>query len=668
MSDPFADLLSSLKGGNDLKKCTQAKKPDSSLALNDLLLAPKKAQTTGQSTSNISLNALSNQQLSTFSQNIHDDMADLFGCSTTSNVAPIIPSSQPPSKDDLDAVMDLFNNSSTSNSYSTIEQSVSQENKPFEYVVDEVKDMEIAKLMSLDLSIDEANIHYERGELYDTLIKKFRRSQQRQVPYRTSSISPQQRSDDSRSPSNPNSFSMGGILNMGKQLVDQWTVYHNEDNRLFRNTDFHSQRGRNTSNASNSNRGQTSESLPDPFEEVVSSISTRNKETIRSLTSVNKSSNSRVSVEKQHNILLPDFLDNFESTVKISDTQPIMVSSVVKPQEKNIIPALAIPSPVDNSLLDFDAPSTLTTASNTNQLQIVSISDIELSGYKEFRNRGTEFFKNGDYVSSLGEYEKALNNLPVGHSLRIIAYSNILASLLKIGEYKRSIEVSKAALDIFPADPKQLTAIIQNSEPSRSFIEIWPKIIQRRAEAFEHIENYQEAFNNYRLLIENNIFDEKILASKRRCQKVLNPAPNNIAKNLTPTTSAKPKAETKPSEHLLKVQENNRKEEEIEAQKLELHDKVESKINEWVANKNDDIRYLLSNLALVLTWTNWKPIPVTDLVMPKRVKIAYMKAVARTHPDKILNSLDLESKMIAENIFSILSKAWEKFKTENKLN
>ena len=101
--------------------------------------------------------------------------------------------------------------------------------------------------------------------------------------------------------------------------------------------------------------------------------------------------------------------------------------------------------------------------------------------------------------------------------------------------------------------------------------------------------------------------------------------------------------------------------------KEKLYDQVNLKIDQWKSDKPTDIRHLLSNLQQVVTWTSWTPVPSTDLVMPKKVKLTYLKAASRTHPDKVPHSLDLENKMIAENVFSTLSKAWELLKEENNI-
>ena len=118
-----------------------------------------------------------------------------------------------------------------------------------------------------------------------------------------------------------------------------------------------------------------------------------------------------------------------------------------------------------------------------------------------------------------------------------------------------------------------------------------------------------------------------------------------------------------------KIQRINREAEQLENKKFLLRDKVDEQIKSWSQGKENDLRQLLADLPKVLTWSNdWKPVTTSDLVMPKKVKITYLKAIAKTHPDKLNDSLDVEHKMLAEDIFSILSKAWEAFKEENNIS
>lgn len=58
---------------------------------------------------------------------------------------------------------------------------------------------------------------------------------------------------------------------------------------------------------------------------------------------------------------------------------------------------------------------------------------------------------------------------------------------------------------------------------------------------------------------------------------------------------------------------------------------------------------------------------MNELIMANRVKIVYMKAIAKVHPDKIPQNATTEQKMISAAVFATLNEAWDKFKKENGL-
>lgn len=78
------------------------------------------------------------------------------------------------------------------------------------------------------------------------------------------------------------------------------------------------------------------------------------------------------------------------------------------------------------------------------------------------------------------------------------------------------------------------------------------------------------------------------------------------------------------------------------------------------------MRALLSSLDAVL-WPalEWKSINLSELLTPAQVKVKYMKAVGKVHPDKLNQATALEHKLIANGVFSTLNKAWDSFKTQN---
>jgi hypothetical protein len=76
--------------------------------------------------------------------------------------------------------------------------------------------------------------------------------------------------------------------------------------------------------------------------------------------------------------------------------------------------------------------------------------------------------------------------------------------------------------------------------------------------------------------------------------------------------------------------------EKADDEKFALTDLVDAKLAAWKGTKSDNLRALLGSLEKVL-WAEagWNKVGMQDLVMPNRVKIVYMKAIAKVHPDKV---------------------------------
>lgn len=90
------------------------------------------------------------------------------------------------------------------------------------------------------------------------------------------------------------------------------------------------------------------------------------------------------------------------------------------------------------------------------------------------------------------------------------------------------------------------------------------------------------------------------------------------------------------------------------------------KINLWCKGKEDNIRALISSLDMVLWPTlGLKPVNLSQLISASKVKIAYMRAVAKLHPDKVAVDASVVQKMIASAVFMVLNKAFEDFKSKN---
>ncbi|KAK9468515.1 hypothetical protein V1512DRAFT_259682 [Lipomyces arxii] len=304
---------------------------------------------------------------------------------------------------------------------------------------------------------------------------------------------------------------------------------------------------------------------------------------------------------------------------------------------------------------------------------VVKIMSIVMDEISMSRSQGTDAFKRGDFTTANEEYTKALNQTPSPHLLRVVLLSNRAACLLKLGNPKSALADADEGLSII--GPTK--GIGENYEPGKALVEIWVKLFQRRSEALEQLERFKDARDSWDVLVQSGKGGNVALEGKRRCDNVLDPKPKSVPSSVRSTprpasrpvsrpTSTRPQAQNGESAALKRLEEINAAAEAEDAQKFALHDAVEQKLGVWKMGKEDNLRALLASLDTVL-WAEagWTSVHMADLVMPKKVKINYMKAVAKTHPDKVAQSATVEQKMIAQGIFVSLNHAWDEFKKSN---
>lgn len=337
------------------------------------------------------------------------------------------------------------------------------------------------------------------------------------------------------------------------------------------------------------------------------------------------------------------------------------VESASKPIPKTV------PEVQTGSLLDISSSNQPT----SNTFSIEPLSSAQQLTFKSSREIAQEKYKSGDYTSSLEHYLDASNVIPSDHPFQIIINSNLALVYSKLGNPKKQLAVSEKGLKLinenFNDSPvsKLSTVIIEDNKNVKSF---WIKLMLKKAESLEFLEKWNDAKSAYELLISSGENSKPVMDGKNRCVKAINPKPvqktsNNIPKK-SPTVNTN--ITRKNNEAVKKVYESNLKQKKDEEEKFLLHDKIEDKLNNWRAGKKDNIRALICSLDTIL-WPqlNWKPIKLTDLVLDKKVKICYMKAVSKTHPDKISKDETVENKMIANGVFITLNEAWERFKLDS---
>ncbi|KAK6333673.1 hypothetical protein TWF730_003857 [Orbilia blumenaviensis] len=305
--------------------------------------------------------------------------------------------------------------------------------------------------------------------------------------------------------------------------------------------------------------------------------------------------------------------------------------------------------------------------------QIPSISQIALTNSTNSRTAGTEAFKRGDYPSALTHYSSSLSPVPSSHPLYYLILTNRAIVHIKLGDSKAALEDCDAAIAGIGGSKGVGESFDIGDGTTKDLKEIWGKAITRKAEALEHLERWSDAAGVWGLALENGVGGASASSGKARCEKAL--APKAPPKPRA-TPGKKPPPRPQPSKPVAaqvtqavkRLKDANEAAERADAEKLALHDSVEARLLAWKGGKETNLRALIASLDTVL-WdgSGWKKVGMHELVMPNKVKIAYMKGIAKVHPDKIAQDATVEQTMLAAAVFSTLNEAWDEFKKQNNL-
>jgi len=277
------------------------------------------------------------------------------------------------------------------------------------------------------------------------------------------------------------------------------------------------------------------------------------------------------------------------------------------------------------------------------QRHIPSVSAIALQSSAQHRMEGTAHFKRGDYAAAHASYTSSLTSIPQTHPLAILLLCNRSLTALKTGEPRQAIGDADAAISLIgPGKGEgEHVELGGRDNEKRDMRELYGKALTRKAEALEQMEKWSEAATVWQLCVESGHGGPLAIAGRQRCQKALEPKPaSRKPKAAPPRPRPTPTASgNKSSEAVEKLRAANKAAENEGKEKLELIDKVDARIAAWRDGKRDNLRALLSSMENVL-WegSEWKKVGLHELVMTNKVKIIYMKAIAKTHPDKVGHS------------------------------
>ncbi|KAJ7246347.1 hypothetical protein C8J57DRAFT_1140499 [Mycena rebaudengoi] len=277
----------------------------------------------------------------------------------------------------------------------------------------------------------------------------------------------------------------------------------------------------------------------------------------------------------------------------------------------------------------------------------------------------------GQYGSALSAYTLAVDALPAGHVLLVPLLNMRALARLKEGDF-RGVEEDVGGIESICTvggrsfGTERVVAEGVQVDMGEAVVDAW----KRRAEALEGREKWDEAGKDWERVAgaawaKKADRDEGVRGAGR-CRKMA--APPAAAAPAKPVSKPKPKAPplrpAPPSEALTSLRQANDALEAEDNAKHQLKDTVDGKLMAWKGGKETNIRALLASLDTVL-WPELQlqPAGMKDLVTPGQVKIKYVKAIAKLHPDKLnANNSTLEQRMIANGVFGALNEAWNAFK------
>lgn len=277
--------------------------------------------------------------------------------------------------------------------------------------------------------------------------------------------------------------------------------------------------------------------------------------------------------------------------------------------------------------------------------QIPSLSPTALANSNQHRLAGTAHFKRGDYASAHQSYSSSLSVLPSSHPITVILLSNRALTSLKTGDPKSAVADSDNALQLIGAsrgDGETIDLGHGEGNGSKDMKEFYGKALMRKAEALEQMERWKDAGDVWKMCVEHGVGGAQAVQGRGRCEKALAPKPARVA---TPQARPKPRpsalSDLDPgaggdSAAVKRLREANAKADKADDEKFALSDQVESRIGLWRDGKRDNLRALIGSLDNVM-WegSGWKKVGLHELVQNNKVKIHYMKAIGKTHPDKV---------------------------------
>ncbi|KXN83131.1 UBA domain-containing protein 7 [Leucoagaricus sp. SymC.cos] len=302
-------------------------------------------------------------------------------------------------------------------------------------------------------------------------------------------------------------------------------------------------------------------------------------------------------------------------------------------------------------------------------------------------------FKLGQFGNAEAQYTRAIDSLRSSASgdnnnlYFVLLLNNRANARMKTGDINGAVKDCEAVIELITTNQLSTSSNDFDSfgnssstkeEETVDLSEGLIKAIKRRAEAYEGMEKWNKAKKDWEWLRSVGWVRESVRGEAGRgvgrCVRMVGGSGEATATKSRPKPSTRPTPSTstttdaKPSEALQALRTSTAQAEAEDQAKHELKDSIDAKLSAWKSGKETNIRALLASLDTIL----WEElvnsgsavkVGMHELVTPAQVKVKYMKAVAKVHPDKLnTTNSTLEQRMIAQGVFGALTDAWNAFK------
>lgn len=293
--------------------------------------------------------------------------------------------------------------------------------------------------------------------------------------------------------------------------------------------------------------------------------------------------------------------------------------------------------------------------------QIPLLSSIALQASTSHRHAGTSAYKLGNYAQATASYTSSLSSLPLSHPLTVVLLTNRAHTHLNTGDPKACISDADAALAVIgPLKGEGELIELGSEEGSKVMTEFWSKAMTRKAEALEQLERWDDAAKIWKECVEAGVGGNTSVQGRNRCEKAAGSGSlqrNSVTQKSQsvirkPPSKSKPKASTfddvsgtrfadvpSSAEAVNRLRAANAQAERVDDEKFALADSVDERLTKWRKGKEGNLRALLGSLDTVL-WegAGWKKVGMSELIVPGKVKVAYIKGISKVHPDKVCSS------------------------------